>query len=57
MRVSDSESLSAIPERLGYEIEGIAPQLDWATDYYVDTIVYSMVAARWPLTARTHEAS
>lgn len=53
----DNDRSRAIPERLGYEVEGLAPQLDWATDHYIDTIMYSMAAADWPLTARTHEAS
>lgn len=37
----------AIPERLGFTAEGIAPQLDWEAEYYVETAVYSMMAADW----------
>jgi ribosomal-protein-serine acetyltransferase len=37
----------AIPERLGFVSEGIAPQLDWTAEYYVETAVYSMSAADW----------
>jgi ribosomal-protein-serine acetyltransferase len=37
----------AIPERLGFEQEGIIPQLEWQTETYVDTVVYSMTAAAW----------
>ena len=42
-----NEKSRAIPERLGYETYGIAPQLDWSTGVYVDTIVYSMTAEDW----------
>ncbi|MBZ0299443.1 MAG: GNAT family N-acetyltransferase [Anaerolineae bacterium] len=37
----------AIPERLGFKLEGIAPQLDWTSDHYVETVVYGMSAADW----------
>jgi ribosomal-protein-serine acetyltransferase len=37
----------AIPERLGFELDGIASQLDWHTDRYWDTVVYSMAAVHW----------
>ncbi len=37
----------AIPERLGFELEGIAPQLDWSSDHYIETVVYSMTAVHW----------
>ena len=37
----------AIPERLGFDIEGLAPQLDWLSDHYIDTVVYSMSATNW----------
>ncbi len=37
----------AIPQRLGYETYGIAPQLDWSSDHYVDTIIYRMTADDW----------
>ncbi|HLV33484.1 MAG TPA: GNAT family protein [Spirillospora sp.] len=39
----------AIPERLGFVDQGIAPQLDWTADHYVETVVYSMTAADWQL--------
>jgi ribosomal-protein-serine acetyltransferase len=42
-----NEKSRAVPERLGYETVGIAPQLDWASDRYIDTIVYSMSAVEW----------
>jgi ribosomal-protein-serine acetyltransferase len=37
----------AIPERLGFTLEGISAQLDWVADHYVETIVYSLSAADW----------
>lgn len=37
----------AVPERLGFVEEGIAPQLDWTADHYVESVVYSMLAANW----------
>jgi ribosomal-protein-serine acetyltransferase len=37
----------AIPDRLRFVEEGIAPQLDWTADHYVESIVYSMSAADW----------
>jgi ribosomal-protein-serine acetyltransferase len=42
-----NEKSRAIPERLGYHIEGIAPQLDWMCDHYIDTVVYAITAAEW----------
>lgn len=37
----------AIPERLGYELEGVAHQLDWNSEHYIETVVYGMTAAHW----------
>ena len=42
-----NEKSRAVAERLAYEVIGIAPQLDWSTDHYVDTVIYSMSAAAW----------
>ena len=44
---ADNVKSRAIPERLGYETYGITPQLDWNTDHYVDTVVYSVSAEAW----------
>ena len=38
----------AIPERLGYEVEGTSAQLDWSSDHYIQTVVYGMWAENWP---------
>lgn len=37
----------AIPERLGFIVEGTVPQLDWNADHYVDVVVYAMTAGVW----------
>ena len=47
----------AIPERLGYTLEAIAPQIDWALDRYVDTVIYSMAVTDWPLATPQYETS
>lgn len=39
----------AIPERLGYTIDGTSAQLDWTSDHYIETVVYSMSATQWQL--------
>ena len=42
-----NEKSRAIPDRLGYETIGIAPQLDWSSDHYIDTAIYSMSVEDW----------
>jgi ribosomal-protein-serine acetyltransferase len=44
---ANNEKSRAVPERLGYVTEGITPQLDWSSDHYIDTIIYSMTAEAW----------
>ena len=37
----------AIPERLGFQREGIARQTEWLYDRYVDHVLYAMLAPDW----------
>jgi ribosomal-protein-serine acetyltransferase len=36
-----------VPERLGFENEGISRQREWLYDHFVDTVSYSMLASDW----------
>jgi ribosomal-protein-serine acetyltransferase len=37
----------AIPERLGFEREGIAREAEWVSGRWLDLVVWSMLAPRW----------
>lgn len=37
----------AIPERLGFQREGIRREAEWLYDHYVDLVTYSMLASDW----------
>ncbi len=37
----------AIPERLGFQQEGIARQTEWLYDRFVDHVMYAMLAPEW----------
>ena len=43
----------AIPERLGYTLEGHIRQAEWLYDHYVDHAVYGMLAHEWELSKKT----
>ncbi|SET24279.1 ribosomal-protein-serine acetyltransferase [Oceanobacillus limi] len=43
----DNHKSRAIPERLGYQIEGQIRQAEWLYDHYVDHVIYSMLANEW----------
>jgi ribosomal-protein-serine acetyltransferase len=37
----------AIPERLGFKLEGVLRQEEWLYDHYVDHCVYSVLSGEW----------
>jgi ribosomal-protein-serine acetyltransferase len=37
----------AIPERLGFRLEGTIRQAEWLYDHFVDHVVYGMLASEW----------
>ncbi|MAF10455.1 RimJ/RimL family protein N-acetyltransferase [Candidatus Poribacteria bacterium] len=37
----------AIPERLGFVIEGTLREAEWLYDHYVDNVLYAMLAPAW----------
>ncbi|MDP8930136.1 MAG: GNAT family N-acetyltransferase [Actinomycetota bacterium] len=43
----DNRRSRAIPERLGFQEEGVLRQVQWVGDGYVDGVVYSILAAEW----------
>ncbi|HEV2660378.1 MAG TPA: GNAT family protein, partial [Ktedonobacteraceae bacterium] len=38
----------AIPQRLGFQHEGIVKQGEWLYDHFVDLNVFGMLASDWP---------
>ncbi len=37
----------AIPERLGFKIEGVARDAEWLYDHYVDHVLYATLRSEW----------
>ena len=52
---AENDRSRAIPERLGYTVERIVPQLDWVNDHYVDTVIYRMAKTDWSVASPQHE--
>jgi len=44
---TENSKSRAIPERLGFEKEGIIREREWVNDRYVDHVVYGMLAGDW----------
>lgn len=46
----DNVASRAIPERLGFSLEGIKRQSEWITTRFVDHAIYSLLAEEWKST-------
>lgn len=44
---TENKKSRAIPERLGFEFEGVQRQAEWLYDHFVDHALYGMVASDW----------
>jgi ribosomal-protein-serine acetyltransferase len=44
----ENSASRAVPQRLGFTLEGIRRQSHWITDRFVDHAVYGMLAGEWP---------
>ncbi|HEX8690863.1 MAG TPA: GNAT family protein [Longimicrobium sp.] len=47
-----NERSCAIPERLGFRLEGVAREPEWLYDHFVDHRIYAILAREWRGTAR-----
>lgn len=44
---TDNHRSCAIPERLGFTLEGTSREAEWVNDHFVDHSIYGIVAADW----------
>ncbi|HEY0826489.1 MAG TPA: GNAT family N-acetyltransferase [Bacilli bacterium] len=49
----DNIKSRAIPERLGFQLEGILRQAEWVNGHFIDNAIYGMLIEDWIKLART----
>ncbi len=45
----------AVPERLGFTMEGISRQVEWLYDHYADHVIYAILAKDWEIINQKQE--
>lgn len=43
----------AVPERLGFKLEGVMREREWIRDHFVDMAAYSLLASEWKKNRKT----
>lgn len=49
----DNQKSRAIPERLGFKLEGQLRDAEWLYDHYVDHVIYGMLQREWHPSKKT----